>query len=137
VDRASRTAPRGPVVIDYSVNEVFTPTRPPAAQPVYSARAAWDTYNRNRRAIPRGVIAQYGTLTLPITARNNPIRRYEYRRQPVWAYSSAGGCDAGYGPSPLPVPSNQVCITWTFLDPGDASELDSTQQSFQTADGKP
>jgi hypothetical protein len=119
----------GPVVIDPEDNEVFTPRALPAGTSASSAQAVWDAYNRQGdKPIPNGVTVQYGTLTQPTGAANTPHQHYVLRNHPVWAYSSTGGCDPGYGPRPRPSPPGGVCISWTFLDPTTGAELDATQQ---------
>jgi hypothetical protein len=122
------SGPGGSVVIDSSVNEVFTPTPLPAGVTSVSAQSTWDLYNGTTEPLPRGVTAQYGTLTLPKTSPSAPVQHYDYKDQPVWAYSKPGGCDPGFGLRPLPAPPGGICISWTFLDATTAYELDETQQ---------
>jgi hypothetical protein len=124
-----QSGPGGPVVIDSSVNEVFTPTPLPAGVTAVSAQSTWDLHNgTTNQPLPNGVTAQYGTLTLPKSSPNAAVQSYDYKDQPVWAYSKPGGCDPGFGLKPLPTPPGGVCISWTFLDATTAYQLDETQE---------
>jgi hypothetical protein len=119
----------GTVTIDSDIGETFTPQPGNAAAAPMSAQGAYHAFS-GRTTIPAGITYQFGTLTLPVNARNSHApTEYTYRDRPVWAFSYAA-CESGFGSTrDGQTAAPEFCGTeWNFLDAASGKQLDQTVQ---------
>jgi len=119
------------ITIDPANGEIFAPA-PADAEPALTAQQAWAKYTQVDRgyrspAIPPGVTAHLGLLTLPIGPSGpGGSEAYTARNELVYGYSWHS-CPVSRNPRVKKLPRNP-CIEWNFLNASTGQQIDESWQ---------